>query len=50
MRCENCAEPTNIRFFVPIQNPVRRMLNSLAQNLREGKWVCEKCLREKEKM
>lgn len=49
MRCEVCGAPTHVRHFVPPQNPVRRILNPLVRNLREGKWVCKRCLDEQNK-
>jgi hypothetical protein len=49
MICEECGEPTNTRFFIPVQNPLRRSLNSLTDNVKQGKWICEKCLAKMKK-
>jgi hypothetical protein len=46
MQCERCGRPVSIRFFVPVVNPLKRMLNSLKQNMIDGKWICEKCLKQ----
>lgn len=47
MNCEECGKIASIRFFVPTNNPVRRLLNNLSQNLNEGTWVCEECLKNR---
>ena len=49
MKCDRCGKQVKSRFFIPIKNPVRRILNSSTQNLREGEWICRECL-QKEKM
>jgi len=46
MQCERCSRPVSTRFFFPVANPLRRMLNSLKQNMTDGKWICEECLKQ----
>ena len=43
MQCERCGRPVSTRFFFPVSNPLKRMLNSLKQNMTDGKWICEEC-------
>jgi len=46
MECECCGKPVHVRFFVSVMNPLKRMLNSARENLKEGKWICEECLKQ----
>jgi hypothetical protein len=46
MQCERCGRPVSVRFFIPVTNPLKRMLNSVGENLREGQWICEECLKQ----
>jgi hypothetical protein len=44
VKCEQCQKTASPLFFVPTKNPLRRMLNTVKQNLNDGKWVCKECL------
>jgi len=46
MQCDACGKHCSTRFFFPNPNPLKRMLNSHKQNMTDGKWICQNCVKQ----